>query len=191
MVGAGVLQGGEHRGFAGRGHQLKLAGQVEHHRAVLAEEPVHQHLVVVAVVGRHLLDAGQLGSEPAGLLDRGHRAGRALARLFRVRVEALQDGAVGADQLLRHCTLAEPYLLQLVLGLLDDGRDPLAQHLGQVAAGPHPRGVDQARHQGQLLAVPVPGQRVDVLGRGLPGEVRDLSRAPTAASAACSGTWPR
>ena len=43
-------------------------------------------------------------------------------------------------------------------------------------AVPPARGVDQACHQGQLLAVPGPGHRVDVLGRGLPGEVRDLSR---------------
>jgi hypothetical protein len=28
------------------------------------EEPVHQHFIVVAVEGRHLLDVGQLGSEP-------------------------------------------------------------------------------------------------------------------------------
>jgi hypothetical protein len=36
--------------------------------------------------------------------------------------------------------------------------------------------VGQAGHQRQLLGVPVPGQRVDVLGGGLPGEVGDLSR---------------
>ena len=178
VVGAGVLEGGQHRGVAGGGHQVQLAGQVEHHRAVLAEEPLHQHLVVVAVVGRHLLDVRQLGSEPAGLLDRGHSAGRPLPRLLggglAVRVEVLQHGAVGADQPLRHRPLPQPDLLQLGLGLLEDGRHPLAQHLGQVVAGAHPRRVGKARHQGQLLGVPVPRQRVDVLGCGLPGEVGDL-----------------
>ena len=180
VVGAGVLERGQHRGVAGGGDQVQLGGQVEHHRPVLAEEPVHQHLVVVAVEGRHLLDVGQLGGEPAGLLDRGHRAGRFLPRFLAgglaVRVEVLQHGAVGADQPLRHRPLAQPDLLQLCPGLLDDGRHPLAQHLGQVVTGPHPRGVDQARHQRQPLGVPVPRQRVDVLGSRLPGEVSDLGR---------------
>ena len=180
VIRAGVLQGGQHRVVAGGGDQAELGGQLEHHGAVLAEEPVHQHLVVVAVVGRHLLDVRQLGGEPAGLLDCGDRAGRSPARFpdggLAIRVQVLQDGAVGADQPLRHRPLPQPDLLQLGLRLLEDGRDPLAQHLGQVVAGLHPGGVGQARHQGQLLAVPVPGQRVDVLGRGLPGEVGDLRR---------------
>ncbi len=141
---------------------------------------MHQHLVVVAVVGRHLLDVRQLGGEPAGLLDRGHRAGRSLPRLpgggLAVRVQVLQDGAVGADQPLGHRALAEPDLLQLGLRLLDDRRDALAQHLSQVVAGLHPGGVGQARHQRQFLSIPVAGQRVDVLGRCLAGEVGDLRR---------------
>ena len=189
VVGAGVLQRGQHRVVAGGRHQLQLAGQLEHHRPVLAEEPVHQHLVVVAVVGRHLLDVGQLRGEPADLLHRGHRAGRLLPRLLggglAVRVKVLQHGAVGADQPLRHRPLPQPDLLQLGPGLLEDGRHPLAQHLGQVVAGPHPRRVDQARHQRQLLGLPVPRQRVDVLGSRLPGEVGDLrpARPPPATPA--------
>jgi len=180
VVGAGVLERGQHRGVAGGGDQVQLGGQVEHHRPVLAEEPVHQHLVVVAVEGRYLLDVGQLGGESAGLLDRGHRAFRFLARFLAgglaVRVEVFQHGAVGADQPLRHRPLPQPDLLQLCPGLLHDGRDPLAQHLGQVVAGPHPRGVDQARHQRQPLGLLVPRQRVDVLGSRLPGEISDLAR---------------
>ena len=85
--------------------QVQLAGQVGRHRAVLTEEPLHQRLVVVAVVGRHLLDVRQLGSEPAGLLDRGHRCGRPLPRLLggglALQVAVLRRGAVGADQPLR------------------------------------------------------------------------------------------
>ena len=180
VVGAGVLEGGQHRVVAGGGHQVELAGQLEHHGAVHAEEPCHQHLVVVAVEGRHLLDVGQLSGEPAGLLDRGHCAGRSVARFLAgglaVWVELLQHGAVGADQPLRYRPLPQPDLLQFGLRLLHDRRGPLAQHLGQVITGLHPRRVDQARDQGQLLGVPVPGQRVDVLGCGLPGEVGDLPR---------------
>ena len=141
---------------------------------------MHQHLVIVAVKGRHLLDAGQLGGEPARLLDGGHRAGRLLPRRpaggLPVRIKVFQHGAVGADQLLQRLPLPQPDLFQLGPGLLEDGRYPLAQHLGQVVAGPHPRGVHQARHQRQPLGLLIPRQRVDVLGSRLPGEVSDLAR---------------
>ena len=91
-------------------------------------------------------------------------------------VEVFQHGAVGADQPLRRRALPQADLLQLRLGLLDVGRHPLAQHLGQVIAGPHPRGVHQARHQRQPLdrLVSAPARRV--LGGRLPGEISDLAR---------------
>ena len=181
VIGPGVVQRGQHRGVAGGRHQLQLAGQLEHHRPVLAEEPVHQHLVIVAVEGRHLLDAGQLGGEPAGLARRRPPRGPPPAPAPGWRSprpdQVFQHGAVGADQLLRHLPLPQPDLFQLGPGLLEGGRYPLAQHLGQVIAGPHPRGVHQARHQRQPLGLLVPGQRVDVLGSRLPGEVSDLAPA--------------
>ncbi len=131
----GVLQAGQHRAVARSGQQFEPAGQVEHHCPVLAEEPGHQHLVVVAVEGRYLLDVGQLRGEPARVLDRGHRPGLSLAGytaagLFAAGVQVLQHGAVGADQPLRDHALAQPDLLQLRPDPLHVGRHPLAQHLG-------------------------------------------------------------
>ena len=135
--------------------------------------------MVVAVEGRHLLDVGQLGGEAARLLHdlRGPAGPLGLPTGLRVvGVQVLQHAAVGADQVLVHRALAVADLLQLVLGLLGDDRDPLAQHLCEVVAGPHAGGVHQARHQGQALEGVVARERVGVLGGGLPGEVGDLGR---------------
>jgi len=145
-----------------------------------------------AGVQQHRDDRGVAGAAAPG------RAGRLLPRCLAsglaVRIEVFQHGAVGADQPLRHRPLAQPDLFQLRPGLLEDGRHPLAQHLGQVVAGPHPRGVHQARHQRQPLGLLIPRQRVDVLGRRLPGEISDFARRNPSSHCAVSpssSTWPR
>lgn len=129
--------------------------------------------------GRHLLDIGQLGGEPARRLHdlRGALGPLGLpAGVRAIGVQVLQHAAVGADQPLVHHPLAFTDLLQFGLGLLGVGRHPLAQHLGQVIARAHPGGVHQARHQRQPLEGGVVAHRRRVQGVGLPGEVGDLGR---------------
>ncbi|MBA3295371.1 MAG: hypothetical protein H0U19_00395, partial [Acidobacteria bacterium] len=78
------------------------------------------------------------------------------------------------DQSLGHLRLAFSDLGELGLRELGDLRHPLAVHLGQVVAGPHPGDVDHARQQRRAL------ERSDVahhagIGRlGLTLEVGDL-----------------
>ena len=176
-----MFQGGQHRVVGGGGHQVQLAGQLEHHRTVLDEVTVHQDLVVVAVEGRHLLDVGQLRGEPARLLHGRDGTRRPLTRRLPVRnlafgVQVFQHRAVGADQPLGGRALPLADLLQLRFGLLEVGRHPLAQHLGQVVAGPHPRGMHQARHQRHPLDRRVVPHRRRVLSGRLPSEISDLAR---------------
>ncbi|MGP3749846.1 hypothetical protein [Streptomyces sp. IBSNAI001] len=61
---------GQHSPVLGRGGELQLLRQVEHHRPVPAELPVQQHLPEVAVMRGDLLDLLVLPREPAEALHR-------------------------------------------------------------------------------------------------------------------------
>jgi hypothetical protein len=78
------------------------------------------------------------------------------------------------DQSLGHLGLTLTDLSELGLRELGDRRHPLAEHLGQVIARPHPRDVDHARQQRRALQRGDVAHHPGVSGRGFTSEVGDL-----------------
>lgn len=170
-----VLHGVKHAAIRARGLEHDDAREREHRRAVAAAVAREEGHVVVGVMRRDRLDIGELRVEPAGLLDGPASHPQRLSRFSWVaRVQAGEDAAVVDDQSLGHLRLALSDLGELCLRELGDLCHPLAEHLGQVVAGPHPGDVDHARQQRRALERGDVAHHAGVGGQGLTGEVGDL-----------------